>query len=257
MFDQLVLLASGGLCYSGPVSAALDYFGSIGYPAPSQINPAEYLLDLLNTDFSPPERHRGGGDRVGAIRAAWQAHAREAQREPSHLLTEGGDTRGRPKSIRSPYLLPVLLHRAWIKSHRDLVAYGVRVAMYLVSPVDRKHRLVFTDSWLSVPQALAIMMGTVWVRLEATEDSIQPFINALVRVFQIIAAAARWNSTADQIVRYLQFFGGAFTSFMAVSYVPAYLEDYQVFQKDRANGLYGPTEFMLANFLIGIPYLCP
>lgn len=46
-------------------------------------------------------------------------------------------------------------------------------------------------------------------------------------------------------------------SFMAVAYVPAFLEDRATFIKERANGLYGATAFMLANFLIGIPYLCP
>ena len=30
----------------------------------------------------------------------------------------------------------------------------------------------------------------------------------------------------------------------------------QLTSKDRANGLYGPTAFMLANFIIGLPYLC-
>lgn len=45
-------------------------------------------------------------------------------------------------------------------------------------------------------------------------------------------------------------------SFMAVAYVPAFLEDRAVFVKDRFNGLYGPTTFMIVNFLIGIPYLC-
>lgn len=45
-------------------------------------------------------------------------------------------------------------------------------------------------------------------------------------------------------------------SFMAVAYVPAFLEDRATFVKERANGLYGPASFMLANFLIGIPYLC-
>jgi hypothetical protein len=53
-----------------------------------------------------------------------------------------------------------------------------------------------------------------------------------------------------------QFFGSAFMSFMAVAYVPAYLEDFAVFRKDRANGLYGATQFNIANFLIGLPYLC-
>jgi len=45
-------------------------------------------------------------------------------------------------------------------------------------------------------------------------------------------------------------------SFMAVAYVPAFLEDRATFIKERANGLYGSTAFMLSNFIIGLPYLC-
>ena len=44
-------------------------------------------------------------------------------------------------------------------------------------------------------------------------------------------------------------------SFMAVAYIPAFLEDRALFIKERANGLYGPTSFLIANFLTGIPYL--
>jgi ABC-type multidrug transport system permease subunit len=44
-------------------------------------------------------------------------------------------------------------------------------------------------------------------------------------------------------------------SFMAVAYIPSYLEDRALYLKERANGLYGPSAFMLANFLIGIPFL--
>ena len=45
-------------------------------------------------------------------------------------------------------------------------------------------------------------------------------------------------------------------SFMAVAYVPAFLEDRATYAKEHANGLYGPLAFSLANFLIGLPYLC-
>jgi len=86
----------------------------------------------------------------------------------------------------------------------------------------------FTDF---VPQRLvAIMMGTVWLRLSPTQANINAFTNAI-------------------------FFGGAFMSFMAVAYIPAYLEDLHLYTKERANGLYGPTAFMIANFFVGIPYL--
>lgn len=43
---------------------------------------------------------------------------------------------------------------------------------------------------------------------------------------------------------------------MAVAYVPAFLEDRATFVKERDNGLYGATAFVVSNFLIGIPYLC-
>lgn len=43
---------------------------------------------------------------------------------------------------------------------------------------------------------------------------------------------------------------------MAVAYVPAFLEDRATFSKENANGLYGPSSFLIANFLIGLPYLC-
>lgn len=74
------------------------------------------------------------------------------------------------------------------------------------------------------------MMGTVWVRLSASQESIIPLTNAI-------------------------FYGSAFMSFMAVAYCPAFLEDHATFIKEKHNGLYGATELVLSNFLIGIPYL--
>lgn len=73
-------------------------------------------------------------------------------------------------------------------------------------------------------------MGTVWLRLSSDQTNIQPFINAI-------------------------FFSGAFMSFMAVAYIPAYIEDLQCYHREHANGLYGPTAFILSNFLIGIPFI--
>ena len=73
-------------------------------------------------------------------------------------------------------------------------------------------------------------MGTVWLRLSPHQSNIQPFINAI-------------------------FFGSAFMSFMAVAYIPAFLEDRAIFVKERANGIYGPVEFMIVNLIVGFPFL--
>ena len=42
---------------------------------------------------------------------------------------------------------------------------------------------------------------------------------------------------------------------MSIAYVPSIIEDLHNFNKERANGLYGPLPFVIANTLIGIPWL--
>lgn len=196
---------------------ARDYLGALGYMMPVEINPAEYLLDLVNTDFV-----REGDDskaRVGHLHEAWansnESRAIKAKIEMS-ISEAGHPEKGEPNLANTEtknqpaWIVPlVLLHRSWIKSYRDIVAYGIRIVMYL---------------------GLAILMGTVFLRLSTTQTNIQPFINAI-------------------------YFGSAFMSFMAVAYVPAFLEDRATFAKERANGLCGPLAFTISNFLIGLPYL--
>ena len=209
LFDSLLLLSAGRICYNGDIKSIRPYAESIGSPMPLYTNPAEFLLDLTSADFSIDEGEAQG--RLDRLHAEWQKSSgqEEIVRLTDHSSEEKveiGET-GSPSLFLSVTL--ALLHRSFIKSYRDVVAYGIRFVMYI---------------------GLAIMMGTVWLRLPLTQSSIQPFTNAI-------------------------FFGSAFMSFMAVAYVPAFLEDRANFIEERANGLYGPTPFIIANFLIGLPYL--
>jgi ABC-type multidrug transport system ATPase subunit len=48
MFDHLLVLAAGKLAFCGPPRATIPYFEMLGYPSPSEINPADFLLDLVS-----------------------------------------------------------------------------------------------------------------------------------------------------------------------------------------------------------------
>jgi hypothetical protein len=171
-------------------------------------NPAEFFLDLINIDL---DRHGEVRQRTDHIASIWVGSPEETALQAELASGESKlDVSSFDLPRRSGIWIPItLLQRSWIKSYRDVVVYGIRIAMYL---------------------GLAIMMGTVWLRLGDSQENIQPFINAI-------------------------FFGGAFMSFMAVAYVPAFLEDLMTFQKERANGLVGPFAFVASNFLIGLPFL--
>lgn len=206
----MCLLSGGRTCYFGPASQATAYFASVGYPLPRETNPAEFFLDLINTDL----------DKNGEIKRQtedivhnWLDSEKRTGLEQclKEVVEDSSSSLPRRKIDRpSLYMAPkVLLHRSLIKSYRDVMAYGIRIAMYL---------------------GLAILMGTVFLRFNTDQMYVQPYINAI-------------------------FFGGAFMSFMAVAYVPAFLEDLGTFQQERANGLVGPFSFMVTNFLIGLPFL--
>ena len=232
LFDKLLLLSSGKTCYFGPVSNAKTYFGSIGHGIPDNTNPAEHLLDLTNVDFA--QDHELAQQRLTSIQEAWTQH-QSSHPAPQNLPPSKESTDLSKLQLRTNSQLNILLallHRSFIKSYRDVVVYGIRVAMYIGLAIMMGVSYSLLPSSIAFKKPLLILkqIQTVWLRLPPTQSSIQPYINAL-------------------------FFGSAFMSFMAVAYVPAFLEDLSTFTKERANGLYGATVFLISNFLIGIPYL--
>ncbi|DAA75866.1 TPA_exp: putative ABC transporter [Trichophyton benhamiae CBS 112371] len=214
-FDKLLILSAGKTCYFGPGKDMKAYLDKTGHPMPVQINPAEFVLDLVSTDFATDtdeaeaqlaKIHQGWEDSEESSNVHLEISRLTTLSEKEENITLSAD---QLQHVNIVSTIITLLHRSFIKGCRDVVAYGIRVAMYL---------------------GLAIMEGTVWLRLGTGQENIQPYINAL-------------------------FFCSAFMSFMAVAYVPSFLEDRATFIKERANGLYGATSFVISNFLIGMPFL--
>lgn len=134
LFDTLLLLSAGTTCYYGPVDQVGPYFDTIGFPIPLYFNPAEFLLDLINVDFA--EDTVTARNQLSQIHSAWSSsienaslihRERKSSNDPKEHVFEL-DTQSGPMKIVIPF---TLLHRNFIKSYRDVVTYGIRLAMYL------------------------------------------------------------------------------------------------------------------------------
>lgn len=135
LFDQLVLLSSGRVCYNGPLPEVWPYFESMGAAIPTHTNPAEFLLDLTSSDFA--QGNDDAQERILKLQVNWQGspEAVDIAVAASTTVTE----KDRPGSLlglstsRSTFIAVVvaLLHRSFIKSYRDVVVYGIRLAMYI------------------------------------------------------------------------------------------------------------------------------
>lgn len=51
LFDLFMLLGAGRCCYFGEAKSCIAYFAGMGYPCPVNFNPADYVINLVTTDF--------------------------------------------------------------------------------------------------------------------------------------------------------------------------------------------------------------
>ena len=134
LFDKLYLLSRGRLCYGGPASGVQSYFENLGYPMPIHINPAEFLLDLINVDFShdqdASEQRLARIQKVASANTAQFPRVHDGGAEATKVLEAKVRTQSKPRFFLITW---VLLRRNFVKSYRDVVVYGIRIAMYLGS----------------------------------------------------------------------------------------------------------------------------
>ena len=81
LFDNVVLLATGSVLYSGHADDCLPYFETIGYRPPELTNPAEYLIDQAAIDNRSPEAEMKSLARVQGLIDAWANNSQSPHSE--------------------------------------------------------------------------------------------------------------------------------------------------------------------------------
>ncbi|ODV83454.1 hypothetical protein CANARDRAFT_203144 [[Candida] arabinofermentans NRRL YB-2248] len=86
LFDKLLLLAEGGVVYSGNMSECNEFFGSNGYVCPTGYNMADYLIDITAND-TPSANHVAPLSTVSAYDEENREHEHDL-----HEVLQGNDT---------------------------------------------------------------------------------------------------------------------------------------------------------------------
>jgi hypothetical protein len=114
LFDNVLLLSSGKTVYYGPPANSMRYFISLGHPPPPLLSPAEFMLELANTNFTSAGRF-SIVDRVALLCKAWddslerkilldKVVPRDGEEEVDLQIRRGADT----SQLMKPF---ILLHR--------------------------------------------------------------------------------------------------------------------------------------------------
>ena len=112
LFDDLLLLSSGSLLYSGPAQAALAHFEALGHTCPPHHNPAEFLADIISIDNSSDEAAEATRARFGELLAGATGSTKP---KLAAKAASGQGTGGAAASSGAPLLrqIRMLFQRSW------------------------------------------------------------------------------------------------------------------------------------------------
>ncbi|KAL1495243.1 hypothetical protein AB1Y20_017104 [Prymnesium parvum] len=156
-FDSVAFLTGGKMAYVGKASQLPQYLAAIGQPLPPNTNPADFMLDLINRDFT-------AGAQVDRMLEQWERQAPEV-------------TLSRPSPLDDPRPPGCASRSAWLLAKhlklmiRDPTLYLARMGVILFASIffaliylntrstTQEHVMpkVFLSLWLTIiPSGLAV-----------------------------------------------------------------------------------------------------
>ncbi|POM80246.1 ABC transporter-like protein [Phytophthora palmivora] len=166
MFTNVVILTAGETVYFGPREQTIDHFSASGYQCPMYMNPAEYFISLVNSDF---DGHADIKKLVESFKASSIAtkivHKIDADAAEVHNAVPVIPVK--PSPLRQ---FVVLMQRNSLNNVRNPGIYWVRLAMYTV---------------------LAFMVGTMYLSTndEISEEDMIPLL-FYVQAFLVFMSVA-------------------------------------------------------------------
>lgn len=226
MFDKLLLLSTGRIVYMGPANQAPKFFAQTGVPVPEHYNPADWFLDVLNTDFSAVGGSASSEEMADArkkvmkqIDSMVETYQNTFEREEIVRRLKQNEVVGATPAAAPAEGLPAF--------HTTALHQFVWLLRRNVKDVARNPLLFWASFVLYV--GLALFLGLLFRDLPMSADQVQTRISVL-------------------------FFLVGFCTFMKVSQLPGYAEQREVFIRERLNGYFRVSMFSLAQFAASIPF---
>ncbi|WJX46562.1 ATP-binding cassette sub- G member 1 [Trifolium repens] len=220
LFHNLCLLSSGKTVYFGPASAASEFFASNGFPCPTLQNPSDHLLKTINKDFDQ-DIERDLEEINGTI----------SIEQAIGILVSSYKSSERNQEVKNEVaMLSNKDNNSTYKKKKHAGFINQCLVLTRRSFVNMFRDLGYYWLRLGIYIALCISSATIFNGLDKSYGSIQDRSSFLMFVF-------------------------SFLTFMTIGGFPSYVEDMKVFERERLNGHYGVTAYVIGNTFSSLPYL--
>ncbi|KAI8020011.1 ABC transporter G family member 11 [Camellia lanceoleosa] len=230
LFDRLYLLSGGKTVYFGQASEAYEFFAQACFPCPALRNPSDHFLRCINSDF----------DKVKATLKGSMKLRYDTNDDPLEKITTA-------EAIRT--LIDFY--------HTSQYCYSAREKVEQISEV----KGTVLDSGGS--QASFLMQAFTLTKrsfINMSRDFGYYWLRLVIYIVVTICIGTIYLDVGTGYTSILArgacaSFVFGFVTFMSIGGFPSFVEDMKVFQRERLNGHYGVTAFVIGNTISAMPFL--
>ncbi|KAG0453763.1 hypothetical protein HPP92_025067 [Vanilla planifolia] len=222
LFHSVCFLAYGRMAFFGTPAVAEEFFAMNGFPCPPQTNPSEHYLRTINKDFETDmEEDMESGEISTAAAIEILVNSYKSSRSMEHLHQ-------------------IIAYIREMEGKQGKTARKAGILMQTLLLTERSFVNMYRDVgyyWLrfAIYIALCLCVGTIYHKVSP---------NYISNKFVLLQAK---NS--------MLMFTTVFLTFMAIGGFPSFMEEMKVFTRERLNGHYGVSSFVIASTLSSSPYL--
>ncbi|KZV53761.1 ABC transporter G family member 11-like [Dorcoceras hygrometricum] len=218
LFHNLCLLSCGRTLYFGSASDANQFFSSNGFCCPPMRNPSDHYLRTINQDFDVDVEQGFGGKLTAA--------------EATNILINSYNSSETFQQVKIHVNKICQQNSGGALEKMERGAGFIRQCLVLTRRSFKNMHRDLGYYWLrfAIYIGLSLSIGTIFYDLGFSYSSIQARGSMLV-------------------------FVASFMTFMAIGGFPSFVEDMKIFTRERLNGHYGVTSFVVGNTLSSIPYI--
>ncbi|KAI3473618.1 hypothetical protein Pfo_031423 [Paulownia fortunei] len=230
LFDRLYLLSGGKTIYFGQASEAYEFFADAGFPCPALRNPSDHFLRCINSDF----------DKVKATLKGSMKLRFETDDDPLGKVTTA-------EAIRT--LVDSYLTSQYCYSAKEKIEDMSKVKGTILDSGGSQASF-FLQTFTLTSRSFVNMsrdFGYYWLRLVI-------YIVVTICIGTIYLNIGTGFSSILARGACASFVFG-FVTFMSIGGFPSFVEDMKVFQRERLNGHYGVSAFVISNTLSATPFL--
>ncbi|KAL7098164.1 hypothetical protein ACP275_09G000100 [Erythranthe tilingii] len=230
LFDRLYLLSGGKTVYFGQASEAYEFFAQAGFPCPALRNPSDHFLRCINSDF----------DKVKATLKGSMKIRFESNDDPLEKITTA-------EAIRT--LVGSYQTSQYCFSAKEKIEEISRIKGTVLDSGGSQASFLMQAFTLTIRSFVNMSrdFGYYWLRLVI-------YIVVTICIGTIyFNVGTGYNSILARGACASFVFG--FVTFMSIGGFPSFVEDMKVFQRERLNGHYGVSAFVISNTLSAMPFL--